>query len=460
MPLVVAVTSAAVAVGTLAPITEDTGRFDLRSLVDQTVEVRDDLSPLSRLPTQLGSERELFEIELSFPAGLGPETLSFVPVAVLDTYDGTLWTTGASFLRPGRELAHASRSGEVEVRAKVTLLDYESSFLPVLHDPVELDGTSVGYDPETSTLISGADPSGGLSYRFSSRVRDDDAVLDAAADADPAAGRAVERYLLLPDRLPDAVTALAAEVEGGASTPFTRLDLLRDALAGRNTNADARPGHSLVRLARFLGAPGDPQATGIGTSEQAAAVFALVARRLGVPARLVVGYHVEQVARGEPIVVHASDIRVQAEALFAGVGWVRFDPRPENEVPLPEDEESPIVPDPTDPSNIEDEPPPTTPEVGETAAPAPPVAVRGDASPRWPLTLAGVPVVLVLTPPLVKRARRWRRRSGPDARRVFGALAEVNDRLRERGHRLTPRDDCQRCDDRQRHPPGRGERCG
>ena len=439
-PVAAAIAIAAVLAGTLAPVADDASRFDLRSIVSQPVVVRDDLSPLTRVASQLQSDAELFDLEVSGSGELAPEAL-FLSVATLDAYDGVSWTTSATFPRAARELDHDRRGGEVEIDAEVTLSNYGSSFLPILRQLVRVDDPDLGYSPATDTLVSGEPGRDGYRYQFTAEVVDPARDRELAAADDAAGGDAARPYLTLPAELPAAVVDVAEQVQSGASTTFTRLDLLRDAIAGRNTNAGARPGHSLARIARFLGADGDAQATSIGTAEQGAAAFALVARLLGVPSRLVVGYQPRDVRPGEPVTVLASDIHVVAEVLFADTGWVRFDPRPENEVELPDEDGAPIVPDPDDAADVEDQAPPADPEIGALPQPAPSPDEVGAGGRlgvwRWVMAV-GMSLLAVLAMPVTaKAARRRYRRHGTPERRVLGALAEVRDRLRERGHAAT-----------------------
>ena len=93
------------------------------------------------------------------------------------------------------------------------------------------------------------------------------------------------RYLALPDRLPPRVRALAERFTSGATTPYARAAALERAPAGRVRLRRERPsGGSIDALDHFL------FATRPGYCEQFAGAFAAMARAVGLPARVAVGF--------------------------------------------------------------------------------------------------------------------------------------------------------------------------
>ncbi len=75
------------------------------------------------------------------------------------------------------------------------------------------------------------------------------------------------------------------------------------------------PGHSLARLARFLGAP-----QWVGNGEQYAAALGLLARAEGIPARVVMGFTPED--QGDVTTVRGADVAAWVEIPLERVGWV------------------------------------------------------------------------------------------------------------------------------------------
>src|SRR4029079_6885054 len=69
-----------------------------------------------------------------------------------------------------------------------------------------------------------------------------------------------------------------------------------------------------------------------GTSEQFATGFAVLARSVGLPTRVVVGFDAGVPRADGCPVVRGRDARAWPEVYFAGLGWYAFDPSPTAEV--------------------------------------------------------------------------------------------------------------------------------
>ncbi|HEY1486876.1 MAG TPA: transglutaminase-like domain-containing protein, partial [Micromonosporaceae bacterium] len=200
------------------------------------------------------------------------------------------------------------------------------------------------------------------------------------------------------------------------------------------------PGHSLGRLSSFVNGP-QP----VGDDEQYAAVYALVANDLGIPARVVFG------ARPEPGgTVRGADIHAWVEVHVADGSWV----------PIPE---SQFMPDQS--RKPDQQPPQETQNVKAAVVPPPnaihkPTSITDDQSnqtvtpprpPRKPSLLARVwevlaPVLIWAGPPILVvivlavgllgwkwRRRRRRRTNGSTANRYAGGWRELVDLARDAG---------------------------
>jgi hypothetical protein len=112
-----------------------------------------------------------------------------------------------------------------------------------------------------------------------------------------------------------------------------------------------------------------------------AASFAVLARLLGLPTRIVVGFRAD--AAGGT--VRAADALAWPEVLFEGIGWVPFNPLPEpNTTPRPVEEDFRPEPD-------ESTPPPADPTLSAVATVPPPsvaARVRRTGQPRTPVGAA------------------------------------------------------------------------
>jgi hypothetical protein len=263
--------------------------------------------------------------------------------------------------------------------------------------------------------------------------------LDPLDDGDqPARGAEVAPYLQLPASAPAELAAqaqrLASVAVGNGAT--ARLEALASGMRREYAYSEAVPaGHGLPQLERFLfddPASPDPMARR-GTAEQFASAFTLMARSLGYPARLVIGFRWPQDAPADrPVPVFSDDLQVWSEVAFEGRGWVAFDPTPERvesqPPPLPRPEEhgggGAAVPD-----DIGSDLPDLEPEELEEPARLPVDGRLLVGAPLAVLLLGGMAVVWLGK---VHR-RRSRRGAGSPAERVVGAWHEARDRLVETG---------------------------
>src|SRR5207253_3173647 len=92
--------------------------------------------------------------------------------------------------------------------------------------------------------------------------------------------------------------------------------------ANEANDVTAPPGHSYRNLEFFL------TTSHHGTSEQFATTYALMARTLGLPSRVVVGFRPGRLSGGV-WQVRSGDVLVWPEVDFRGLGWVPFYPTPD-----------------------------------------------------------------------------------------------------------------------------------
>jgi transglutaminase-like putative cysteine protease len=311
----------------------------------------------------------------------------------------------------------------------------------------------------SSTLVSDADSIRGLRYRVDSILGPiPDAVTEqqkaATAGAVP---KDVRRYTELPANFPKSIADEAQRVvtEAGATTPYAQAAALRDWFWATFTyDINVSSGDDTNAIVTFL-------RERRGFCVQFASTFAVMARSLGIPARVAVGFTPGAEANGT-YTVSAHDAHAWPEIYLAGLGWTHlFDPTPPAETHaaaggsnVPGDSTS-IVTVPPPPTAV---PTTTTPSGAGTTTPA---TTNAPLTPRvstdepdggsniW-LIVVAVLAVLVLVPLayamfviIAKSRRRARRRGAEDpAAAVHGAWEEALDRLHEahvpRDRALTP----------------------
>jgi transglutaminase-like putative cysteine protease len=362
-------------------------------------------------------------------------------LAVLTDWDGVTWHVGADYRTAGRVLpAPAAPPGFVAAGAdageprtvvqRITVAELEGRLLPAVSAARRVDGVRVAYDEVSGTLIRPEGLAPGVGYTVTSVNPPVDVNLLPAADVP--AGPGVARYLTVGDTVPPDLAKLAEQVASGEGSPYLRALALEAFLADHYRYVgDAPSGHAYPNLRFFLFGPvnGGGQR---GTSEQFAAAFAALARLLGMPSRVVVGFSVP--AGGGPVT--GADGVAWPEVLFADVGWVPFNPLPDpGAKPQPLEEEylpKPLPPTEAPPTVEPSQEPPLSESAGppsSAAAPAAGVAV-GVIAGGVGGALAGLVALLVVAIVVLRSAQRRRRlERGSPPERVLGAWHEVGDAL-------------------------------
>ncbi|MEV0583278.1 DUF3488 and transglutaminase-like domain-containing protein [Nonomuraea sp. NPDC050310] len=384
----------------------------------------DSVSPLDRISAWLQiPDRPLFTVRSGKPLNWR--------LAVLDRYDGVRWTTGARFQPTGGRIPAGEWTGAgEEVRQTITMDGLPGTWLPAAERPGEVDGVpGLAADPESGSLLAAAPPAKGFRYEVISRVAKPgrQELLDAVPAADPA-------LLAFPKGPQEQLfRKLAQQATKGADLPIRQAYRLQKYLR-ENARYDltAPPGHSLKSLEFFL------ETTHRGTSEQFASAFALMARTLGLPARVVVGFRPGQPENGV-YRVKSGDVLAWAEIKFEGLGWRPFYPTPgksgakdDHDVVSQAIEESQRLEGEFTQGTVD------RPKDGRRgASQAEPGGSGGP--PLWVLLPAlGAAIVLVylLVAMLVPWWRRRRRRApAPAAQRVLGAWLQTCDDLGVRADR-------------------------
>jgi transglutaminase-like putative cysteine protease len=248
----------------------------------------------------------------------------------LDVFDGAVWTSKADYSEADGSLPSLVQSGTetVEANQEFTIEALAAVWLPAAYEPrafgTEAD-VGVGYEPKSSTLIvnSDFDSSDGLTYAVRSAMpRYDRATLEALPDDVPP--EIADRYLDLPDDFSPEAQRIAEEETAGATGPYEKAyDLQWYFQNNFEYSLDVQVGHSSNRIEDFL-------ASGVGYCEQFAGSFAAMARSIGLPSRVAVGFTQGERDPDEPGVfrVRGEHAHAWPEVYIEGAGWVAFEPTP------------------------------------------------------------------------------------------------------------------------------------
>ena len=163
---------------------------------------------------------------------------------------------------------------------------------------------------------------GGLETGFKYQVTSAD--IDPSPDAlrQATANGADPVYYTLPDGVPNEVRALAQQVTAQATTPYDQARTLQDWFRTNfKYSLTVQHGHSDDAMINFL-------SIRKGYCEQFSGTFAAMARSLGLPTRVVIGFTQGQLRADGLYHVAGRDAHAWDEVWFDGYGWILFDPTP------------------------------------------------------------------------------------------------------------------------------------
>jgi len=183
-------------------------------------------------------------------------------------------------------------------------------------------------DPETGIVASVSSP---IDYSFDIRYTLPVAERATVRDVGPSLSDRLDPSVAIPGPLTGTMAALADLVAGEADGTWQRLTLLSERLRDPRYSAvlpqalaAGPPDRSYAGLDRVL-------AEGVGFQEQYAAIWALIARSWGVPTRIAIGFPPRTDAESAGVrTVETSEVSIWPEARLEGLGWVAFQPSPQD----------------------------------------------------------------------------------------------------------------------------------
>ncbi|CNF03533.1 Transglutaminase-like superfamily [Mycobacterium tuberculosis] len=250
----------------------------------------------------------------------GPRTpLRWVALA---EFTGTMWVPDGTYRPAGPSLPPPETVAPRTARSTVHVSagNLPGDWVPVPGAPTRVEGIAVGHDAGSGTVLSLDGAVTGRSYTATGIVPDWTGWRGKGALA--ASGNGFERYLRLPPGAPAGLDEIA-RAAAGDGTPHQRASRIAEYLRDSYTFQPGVPGgHGYARLGELLVRPG--RSGGGATSEQFASAFAVLARAIGLPSRVVVGFGP---GRGDGV-VRSGDAVAWGEIYYEGVGWVSYDPNP------------------------------------------------------------------------------------------------------------------------------------
>lgn len=443
----------------------------LRAELQPPFEPRAQDSPLAAFRAAFDPDVEdvpMFEVR-GLPEGSG------IRIAVLDSYDGIVYAVGGAdgaaasgqFSRVPYRLDQSEVPGE-SIELDVAVLGYDDVWVPGLGrlEHIEFGGPRSAllaeeffYNDATGTAAVQGGLESGDEYRAVAKVPTEPALLGSLRPGTsvlPPAPELPEQLAQLLDEWAPATDA-AGERLAGVINGFHREGYISH---GLDDDVPSRSGHSLDRLEELAS-----ERPMVGDGEQYAAAAALMARQIGFPARVVVGYVQpagEEIAAeagdaeaggadaGDGSVVFRSDDRQAWIEVQTSEGeWISIDPNPEPR-PIPEREpDQPTIV--SRPQSALPPPAERTPVDDLAADPDVPPDENGGAD-AWLQVLFGALSITgfvllglaVLTSPFLAiivaklRRRRVRRNAATAAERIEGGWQEFADSAADFGYPIKP----------------------
>ncbi len=419
----------------------------------------------------------------------------FWRLITLERYDGSHWYPGLlSSGDPNRTTQwergdHKYQGLTRTVDQRVQIRSLRQNYVPHVYSPIDLESDNRVLADSLRVREDGAIKFDaltweGLDYTIRSVVPDDPvselASVDgafspmfAAAAADgrfggsPSAARRplsppqnIAVFEELPEELDPRIVEKALDLTELGVTDYEKALLLESFYRSPQEflySVDIDPGHSATDLASWLFDPESPNFR-TGYCEQFATGMAVMARAVGLPSRVVLGFTPGEISDDNLITVRQKNAHAWVELWIDDHGWVQFDPTPRSDgvnpstssalafvpadyaIPLEDELAEADSPGATQGSPFDDEI--RIPELlaeREALLNAQAAAAAADNSffnnlslPDWWWRIPASSVILVLVPLVKVLRRRWRMRRLLKGD-VTAAWNEVTDQLRDAG---------------------------
>ncbi|MDF7665542.1 transglutaminase-like domain-containing protein [Bifidobacterium sp. ESL0745] len=325
-------------------------RLILRDHYNPPLDPHQYTSPLSGMRSYVKYHKKETLLTVSgLPAGTP------VRLAVMDRFDGNVWNFSDSsdaddssdYRKIGENIASGSNNGNNSAntngdRFKATFKvgkGFSEQWLPLAGtaSSIRLDGRNLYYNTGThSAIVTGSDASGIIYTEFGTI---------ANPPTEQQIARSHAQRIGQPEArdVPDNASKFATALTGRQSSDGTTAQSLATALKtkgwfshGLAGDYPSLPGHGNFRIDSMLG-----EGAMVGDSEQYASLMAMMARKLNLPSRVVLGFvpkdkdgnisksRTTRDATGiSEMTFTGNDIEAWVEINFKDYGWVPFHPTP------------------------------------------------------------------------------------------------------------------------------------
>jgi transglutaminase-like putative cysteine protease len=280
------------------------------------------LKPFTSLRGMLdqGNNQELFRVR-----GLGQDAqyMRAITLPVYDRNGGWLERPMPQGVSADRDLpvAPGSRAPSKTTNISIETVGTEDLFAGTYGNPKRIRGLPQGmrYDPGSGMVYS-------QSRRKFPRYTVETDLSQPDVSALRSAGtdyRDIDPIYLQRDNIPQRVVDLAKQITADFSTPFDKAQALKKHFEGNGFvyRLQTAQGSDTDALVDFL------FRSKAGFCEQYASAMAILARAIGLPSRVAIGY-TAGFASSDYRSITTQDAHAWVEIYFPGVGWTFFDPTP------------------------------------------------------------------------------------------------------------------------------------
>ncbi|MGX1269427.1 transglutaminase family protein [Streptomyces phaeoluteigriseus] len=286
------------------------------------------VNPLVSLRDSLNVDED--RTVLTLRTNSGDLSSLYLRIVSLDDFDGTTWKPSQrDVVAVPDELPTPPGLGADVRRAEITTRVaaagwYAQDWLPMPYPPSDVQVTGRWrYEPVGMTVVGDhRQTTRGKTYEVKSLQVQPTAEQLASA---PAARESLRgEYTEVPDTLPAVVSQRAREITEGSSDDYERAVKLQEWFAvtgGFEYDTEVEVGTGKDAIARFL-------RNKQGFCVHFSFAMAAMARTLGIPARVAVGFAPGSQQSDGSVAVSLKDAHAWPELYFEGVGWTRFEPTP------------------------------------------------------------------------------------------------------------------------------------
>lgn len=259
----------------------------------------------------------------------------YLKVATLMDFSGKAWSP-SSEVKYGRIEGNVGLDRDVkrtEVRTSITIKNLDSPRVPVPYPATEVDGLKGNWNWESQGLTLRSNSSSSTDQKYTITSLKIEPTLTQMRESNTFIGPSLGRYVSLPGSMSPSIARTARQVTAGADNDYDRAVALQSYFRNGDFTysetapvADGYDGSGVDVIARFLKVKA-------GYCVHFSSAMAVMARSLGIPARIAVGYapgvQVGTTKGGTAIYEDTSDdLHAWPELYFDGIGWINFEPTP------------------------------------------------------------------------------------------------------------------------------------